>query len=72
VDALAVELARRRVFEVLDAGLADPQLRLAQVARQALVVAVEALGVDEQAQPLVEGKAPDLGIGLLLCRKRPF
>ena len=50
----AIQLALRRVVDVLDARVGDPQLRLAQRPREALVVAREVLGVDEHPEALVE------------------
>jgi len=47
-----VELAARLVVDVLDARLAQAQLRLAQRGRQAAVLAGERLGLDEEAEAL--------------------
>ena len=61
-----VELAGRRVVDVLDARLAEAELGLAQMARQALVAPVEPLRVDEQCEALEEmvaGLDPIFGYG---------
>ena len=46
------ELAAQLVVDVLDARLAQAQLRLAQRGRQAAVLAGERLGLDEEAEAL--------------------
>ena len=56
----AVELAAGRVVDVLEAGLAEPELGLAQKADQALVLAPQLLGLDQQAEALVEAERGDL------------
>ena len=55
-----------RVVEILDAGVREPQLRLAQRAAEALVLAVEPLGVDEQRQALVKAETVAVRASLLL------
>src|SRR5206468_8068271 len=42
-----VELTASRVIDVFDASLAEPELRLGEVAAEALVLAMKPLGVDE-------------------------
>ena len=57
--------AGARVVDVLDARLAEPQLGLPEVALDLLALAVRPLGVDEQAEALVEGQAPEIRVFLL-------
>ena len=61
-----VELPLRRIVDVLDARRGHLQLRLAQRAPDASVLAVEPFGVDEQAEAFVKGQARDLWLRLLL------
>ena len=61
-----VELAAGRVVDGLEAGLRELELGLLEGAGEALVLAGEPLGVDEQAEALVEGEARQLGVLLLL------
>jgi hypothetical protein len=61
-----VQLAPRRVVDVLDARLAESELGLLEQSAEALVLSREMLGVDEQAEALVEGQLADLGALLLL------
>ncbi len=54
-----------RIVDVFDARLAQSQLGLLEVALDLLALAVDPLGVDEQAEPFVEGELPDLWVALL-------
>src|SRR5262245_39109171 len=65
-DAL-VELAAGRVVNGLDAGVRQLELGLVQRAGQALVLAGEPLGVDEQAAALIEAEGAEFSILLLLA-----
>src|SRR5262249_34917938 len=60
-----VELAFARAVDVLDTRVRHPQLGLLERARQANVLAVDPLGVDEQAEALVEAERGNLGLRLL-------
>src|SRR5207244_3365587 len=50
-----LEFAAGRIVDVLDARLAEAELRLAQRGRQAAVLGGEPLGLDQQAEALVGG-----------------
>ena len=65
-----VELAPGGVVDGLDAGLREFELGLLQGAGEALVLAGEPLGVDEQAEALVEGEGGQLGAAAV-ARSRP-
>src|SRR5205823_290455 len=60
-----VEFAAGRVVDVLDAGLAQAQLRLPQGGRQPPVFAGEPFGLDQEAEPLVEGDRSERRVLLL-------
>src|SRR5580700_812385 len=55
-DYRLVELASRRVVDVLDARLRETELRLVERTPHPLVLAVGPLRVDEKAEALVEGQ----------------
>jgi hypothetical protein len=61
-----VELAAGRIVDGFQTGVRKLQLGLLEGASHALVVAGEPLGVDEQAETLVEGQARQLGVLVLL------
>jgi len=58
------------VVEVLEAGAAELEVGLLDVALEAGVVAGEPLGVDEEAEALVEAEAGVVGLGLLFDPRR--
>ena len=62
-----VQFAPRGVVDGFEAGVREFQLGLLEGAGDALVVAGEPLGVDEEAEALVEGEARELGVLLLLA-----
>ena len=64
-DERLVELAAGRVVDVLDARLAEPELRLAERGLQPLVLAREPLGVDEEPEAFVEGDGGERRVLLL-------
>src|SRR3990172_4191330 len=53
-DLCAIEVTAAAVVDVLDAGLSDLELRLEEEPLHSLVLAVDPLGVDEQAEAFVE------------------
>jgi len=61
-----VEFPARRVVDVLDAGVAELQLRLLERPRESLVLPAQPLRVDEHPEPLLEGQLLQLGVLLLL------
>ena len=65
-DLGAIELAAGGVVEVLQAGLGEAQLGLAQIAHQALVLAPQPLGLDQQREALIEAEPGDVGLAALL------
>src|SRR6185437_3114540 len=65
-----VQLAPRRVVDVLDARLAESELGLLEQPAETLVLEREVLGVDQQAEALVERQLADLGALLLLGPRR--
>ncbi len=64
-DAL-VELPAGRIIDGLDAGVRELELGLLQGPGEPLVLAGEPLGVDEQAEALIEAVTARLGMLLLL------
>ena len=60
-----VELAAGRVVDGLDARLRELELGLLQGAGEALVLAGAPLGLDEEAEALVEGEGGEVGLLLL-------
>jgi hypothetical protein len=61
-----VELTPRRVVDRFETGVGQLQLGLLEGTGDALVVAGEPLGIDEQAEALVEAQARQRGVLLLL------
>jgi hypothetical protein len=61
-----VELAAGRIVDRLDARLGQLELGLLQGAAEPLVLPGEPLGLDEQAQALVEGEGGHVGLVLLV------
>jgi hypothetical protein len=61
------ELAPGRIVDSLEAGVGEFQLGLFEGAGEALVLPGQPLGVDEQAEALVEGETRHLGVLLLLA-----
>src|SRR3990172_2133356 len=61
-----VELTAHRVVDVLAAGVWEPGLRLVQGTAEALILAVQPLGVDQQRESLVKTEAAALRVLLLL------
>ena len=66
----AIELPAGRVVEILDAGVREPQLRLVQRAAEALVLAVDPLGIHQQREPFVKAEAAAVP-GLRCCSVHP-
>jgi hypothetical protein len=64
-DDRLVQLASGGVVDVLHARLAHLELGIGEEPGQAAVLAGDVFGVDEQAEPLVEGEGAEVGRGLL-------
>ena len=64
VEQCLVEAARRLHVDILDDGVLA-QAGEAQAADQPLVLALGGLAVDQQREPLLEGKRGDVGLSLL-------
>ena len=56
-----VELALGAIVDVLDASLAEPELGLFEKPVESPVFALQALGIDQQAQAFVEGEVDVVG-----------
>lgn len=65
-DQRLVEVSLRRVVDVFDARRGDFQFRVAQETTQAAILAMQRLGVDEEAEALVEAERADLRVLVLL------
>jgi len=65
-DDRLVELAAGRIVDGFEAGLRELQLRLLQGAGEARVLPGALLGLDEEAEALVEGERGQVGLVLLL------
>src|SRR5271165_6828181 len=65
-DHSPIELATGRIVDVLDAGAREAQLRLAQSAGEAFILAIEPLGIDQKTEAFVKAKAAGLWVSLLL------
>src|SRR6266508_602536 len=65
-DHRLVQLAPSRIVDGFEARLRELQLRLLQRAAEPFVFARDPLGLDEQAQALVEGEGGGVGVLLLV------
>ena len=61
-DQRPIELAARRVLEILETRLGNAQLRLLQAPGELAIVAREVFGLDEQADAFVKAEGPDRSV----------
>ena len=65
-DLSAIEFAARGVVDVFDAGVAEFELGFLEGAGQALILAVQPLGFDQQREAFIEAQRRHVGLPLLL------
>ena len=71
-DQRPIEFAARRVVEILETRVRDPELGLLEPTGELAIVAREMLGIDEQADAFVEAERPDRrGPAAASDRRRP-